>query len=92
MYIIVVVGIVLAAGAVLYNFINISTIVACGIALILGVVLCNLINIKFTTDENVGRFIGLAFAIILIAFFFSDSGQIFLRKLIQVFPVNLRKF
>lgn len=69
-----------------------STMVALGIALVLGVMLCNLVNAKFTTDENVGRFIGVAFAIILIFFFFSDKGQIFIKRLIEVFPVNLRKF
>lgn len=66
-----------------------STIIACGIAIIVGIILCNIINAKFSTDENVGRFIGIMFALLLIAFFFSDKGQIFLKRLIEVFPVKL---
>lgn len=65
-------------------------IVACCIAIIMGIIICNLINTKFTTDENVGKFIGAIIALILIAFFFSDKGQVFLRRLIEIFPVKLK--
>lgn len=65
-------------------------IVASGIAIILGIIICNLINAKFTTDENVGKFIGAILALILIAFFFSDKGHVFLRRLIEIFPVKLK--
>lgn len=66
-----------------------STIIACCIAIIVGIILCNIVNTKFSTDENVGRFIGIMVALLLIAFFFSDKGQIFLRRLIEVFPIKL---
>lgn len=65
-----------------------TTIVACGIAMIVGVLVSSIINAKFTTDERTGRFVGLAVTIILIFFFFSDRGQIFLRRLIEVFPID----
>lgn len=68
-----------------------STTIACCIAIILGIIVCNLINTKFSIDENVGRFIGIMIALLLIAFFFSDKGQIFLRRLIEVFPVKLKQ-
>ena len=65
-----------------------TTIVACCIAIIIGILVCSLINAKFFTDENVGRFIGIMVAVLLIAFFLSDNGQIFLRRVIEVFPVK----
>lgn len=66
-----------------------STIIACCVSIIIGVLICNLVNSKFSTDENVGRFIGIMIAVILIAFIFSDKGQIVLRRLVEVFPVKL---
>lgn len=66
-----------------------ATIVACCVSVIIGILVCSLINTKFTTDENVGRFIGIMIAVLLIAFFLSDKGQIFLRRLIEIFPVKL---
>lgn len=66
-----------------------STVVACGISIIVGVLICHLVNAKFTTEENIGRFIGVMIALILIAFFFSDKGQIVLRRIVEIFPINL---
>ena len=66
------------------------TIIACFFSIIIGITLCKIVNTKFSTDENVGRFIGIMIALILIAFFFSDNGQIFLSTLIDVFPVKLK--
>ncbi len=66
-----------------------ATTVACCISIIIGILICGLVNTKFSTDENVGRFIGIMVAVLLIAFFLSDKGQIFLRRLIEVFPVKL---
>lgn len=65
-------------------------IVACCIAIIMGIIISNLINAKFTTDENVGKYIGIILAGILMAFFCSDKGQVFLRRLIEIFPVKLK--
>ncbi len=67
-----------------------TTIIAFFIAIIIGIIIAHIINTKFTTDENVGNFIGIAVALILIAFFFSDKGQIFLERLIEVFPIKLK--
>lgn len=66
-----------------------STIVACCISIVVGVLICHLVNAKFTTEENIGRFIGVMVALILIAFFFSDKGQIVLRRIVEIFPINL---
>lgn len=67
-----------------------STVIAFFISIIVGIIIEHIINTKFTTDEHVGNFIGIAIALILIAFFFSDNGQIFLRRLIEVFPIKLK--
>lgn len=66
-----------------------STIIACCIAIIVGIILCNIVNTKFSINENTGRFVGIMVALLLIAFFLSDKGQIFLRRLIEVFPIKL---
>lgn len=66
-----------------------STIIACGISILIGILVCNLVNAKFTTEEKIGWFIGIMVAAILIAFFLSDQGQIVIRRITEMFPVNL---